>query len=759
MSVVVAEGVVEVTADGKGVPGQLRRDIEGNASQVEAAGATMGGGLSNGIKTGLGMAGKVVAGALIAATAAVGIGVGALVTNGVAFQSEMQNYTASFTPLLGGADKAKAKLEELSAMGASTPFQLTDLASASQTLLSFGEDANNLMPDLKMLGDISQGNAEKFAGLSLVFGQVQSTGRLMGEDVNQMINQGFNPLVEISKMTGESMVDLKARMEDGAISFEEVKGAMAHATAEGGMFFNAMELGSQTLTGAWSSTQDGANILSGAIVGDLTPSLTDLLSGGINPLLGGLVDLVNGVDGAGAVVDDAAGTIIGSIQNLSTPLVSLAGNLGTVFTALAPAIGAALTAIVDSLVTVLPSLITLAGGLITGLVTAIAGNAPQLVETAVPVILGFVTGLVGMLPMLIQTGVDVLIALMSGITESLPTLIPSVVESVIGAITTLFAPGNLTALLDAGLQLLMGLVTGILAALPTLIAALPGIIVGIVGFLVGAIPTLIDAGLQLFLSLVGALPQIVTAIVAAIPQIIVGLISAIIGAQPQMMMAGIKLIMALVTNLPTIIYSLSTMMPQIVMGLITAITSSGMVGKMASAGGDLIRGLWNGIKDLGGWLMDKVRGFMDGFVGGIKAFFGIKSPSRLFRDEIGAQLGAGMAAGIMGSAGLVAAAASGLGDAAMGELGGIGIDVNGRVATNSAGISASSSPTASSLANSTAGGSDAWNAVMSLLAALLEAVKNIPGAQINLEQNFPDSEGGILRARQTAREIAEYLGV
>ena len=199
MSVVIAEGVVEVTADARKVPGQISRDIESNSAPVGAAGGALGGHISSGVGRGMLGLGKVVAVGMLAATTAVGIGLGAIITKGVAFQSAMQNYTASFTPLLGSADAAKTKLAELSAMGASTPFQLTDLADASQTLLSFGETSANLMPDLRMLGDISQGNTEKFKGLSLVFGQVQSTGRLMGGDVLQMINQGFNPSLRSPK--------------------------------------------------------------------------------------------------------------------------------------------------------------------------------------------------------------------------------------------------------------------------------------------------------------------------------------------------------------------------------------------------------------------------------------------------------------------------------------------------------------------------------------------------------------------------------
>lgn len=678
MSVVVAEGVVQVTADGKDIPRQISRDIDGAARDVEGGGRSLGLGIATGVGRGLMGIGVATGVAIGAATAAVAAGVGAIIVNGVKFDASMQNYTAAFTPLLGGADAAKAKLGELSAFAAATPFTIDGLAHASQTLLAFGTTNADLLPDLKMLGNISQGNQEKLSGLSLVFGQVQSNGHLMGQDLLQMINQGFNPLQIISDKTGESMSSLRDRMAAGGISFQEVKDAMVSATSAGGMFFGSMDLGAKTLTGAWSSTGDGARILSGAMVSSLTPALTGVLNDGINPLLGGLVGLVNGTAGAQATVDSASTALLGQVSKLGPALVGVLGNVGKVFTAIAPALGSAFASIVTGLVSILPSLLAVAGQLVMSIVRAIAGSAPQLVQAAVPLILNLAAGIVGMLPMLIQTGVDVLLALVTGITASLPTLIPGVVTAVIGAIVTLFAPGNLTALLDAGLSLITGLVTGLIAALPTLIAALPGIIVGIITFLINAIPTLIDAGLKLFLALVGALPDIILGIVNALPQIIIGIITAVIGAIPKLISAGIKLFIGLIGALPQIIVALVNAVPQIITGLVKAFGDPKTIGMLAKAGGDLIRGLWQGMSDLSGWIISKIAGFASGIVKSIKGFFGIHSPSTVFRDEVGGMLGAGLAEGILGSQGIVSAAAAQLGASAQVTVAGsAGVGVSG----------------------------------------------------------------------------------
>ncbi len=208
------------------------------------------------------------------ALSAASIGAG-IVAVGVKYNAQMEQYNAGFTTMLGSAEKAQKLMGDLKGFAAKTPFELTDLANASTTLLAFGEDVEQLMPDLKMLGDISLGNAEKFKGLALVFGQVQSQGRLMGQDLLQMINQGFNPLQIISEKTGKSVATLKDEMAKGQISFEMVADAMKAATSEGGQFYNAMEKQSKTLNGQWSTLKDNVVALTGEMASGISEKLTE----------------------------------------------------------------------------------------------------------------------------------------------------------------------------------------------------------------------------------------------------------------------------------------------------------------------------------------------------------------------------------------------------------------------------------------------------------------------------------------------------
>lgn len=231
--------------------------------------------LTNKISSGLVSAAKKAAVALTALSAAMG----AVIYKGVQYNSQMESYITSFKTMLGDANKAQTFVNNLKVMATKTPFEMTDLANASQTLLGFGISSDKVMPYLQALGDVSQGNAERFSGLSLAFAQVQAAGKLTGQDLLQMINQGFNPLNQISKTTGKSIATLKEEMSKGSVSAEMVAQAFQDATKKGGLFYNAMEAQSKTFNGQISTLKDNVN----SFLGDLTKGVQDKLKDGFLP--------------------------------------------------------------------------------------------------------------------------------------------------------------------------------------------------------------------------------------------------------------------------------------------------------------------------------------------------------------------------------------------------------------------------------------------------------------------------------------------
>jgi len=188
-----------------------------------------------------------------------------------------EQFLISAEVMLGSAEAAKILNQELTDLAARTPFESSDLQQATKVLLGFGVEADKLLPTLKTLGDVSGGNSEKLNSLALAFGQVKAAGRLMGQEVLQMINAGFNPLQEISRNTGKSMATLKAEMERGLIGFDQVEKAFVTVTSEGGKFFNMMERQSTTTGGKLSTLKDNFVILLRDGVNLLLPAINSFI--------------------------------------------------------------------------------------------------------------------------------------------------------------------------------------------------------------------------------------------------------------------------------------------------------------------------------------------------------------------------------------------------------------------------------------------------------------------------------------------------
>ncbi len=169
---------------------------------------------------------------------------------------DIEMLTTDFETLLGSAEKGSKMVDDIRKMAARTPFGTTDLARSSKTLLAFGVNAERTLPILNRIGDVASGNKERMKSLALVYGQVTANQKLMGQDLLQFINAGFNPLLEISTKTGESMKSLRERMSKGEIGIDLVQQAFVDATSEGGRFYKGMERGSKTLQGRLSTLKD-----------------------------------------------------------------------------------------------------------------------------------------------------------------------------------------------------------------------------------------------------------------------------------------------------------------------------------------------------------------------------------------------------------------------------------------------------------------------------------------------------------------------
>jgi tape measure domain-containing protein len=206
---------------------------------------------------------------------------GNLIKTSFQFGAQLEQDKVAMQTLAGSMEVGNKLFADLKSFGSATPYESADLITASKTMMAFGIESNKIMPILGMLGNVGMGSAEKMKSLALVYGQIQSTGRLMGTDLLQLVNQGFNPLTIISKKTGRSMIDLKSDMEKGRISADMVTEAFKIATSEGGLFYGMMDKQSMTLSGRFSTLKDNWDTFRAGLALSSSEALTGFINSAI----------------------------------------------------------------------------------------------------------------------------------------------------------------------------------------------------------------------------------------------------------------------------------------------------------------------------------------------------------------------------------------------------------------------------------------------------------------------------------------------
>ena len=373
------------------------------------------------LKTGLATAAKVGTAAIGAASTAI-VALGKI---GLDYNSQMEQYTTNFTTMFGSQEAAVQKVEELKKFAASTPLSMDDLAKGTQTLLAFGVESENSTGILRQLGDIALGDAEKMQRLSTAFGKATAAGKVTGDTVQQMIDAGWNPLIQISQSAGETMEETQKRMSAGAISVEELQAAMDAVTSGTGQFAGGMESASHTTQGLMSTLQDNAR----ALVGEVFQPISDGLLGEVLP---GAIEAISGLttafreNGISGMIE-AAGGIVGS------------------------AIGEFTNA--------LPQFVSTSVEIVKSIVNGIKDNLPQIAEGAVTTVETLVDGIIDMLPSIIETGLKLIVALANSLITHLPQLIVKIPE-IIRAIVKGFSDG-MPNIIEIGKNIVKGVWQGI----------------------------------------------------------------------------------------------------------------------------------------------------------------------------------------------------------------------------------------------------------------------------------------------------------
>ncbi len=402
-----------------------------------------------------------------------------VVKSGVDYNATMESYLTNFKVMLGNEEAAATKLSEIRKMAAATPFSLSDLTEGTQTLLQFGIAADDTTGVLQRLGDISLGNAEKLQTLTRAYGKMSSAQKVTLENVNMMIDAGFNPLNQICDATGESMSDLYKRISDGKVSFSELEAAVEAATSQGGQFYNGMLEASQTFNGRLSTLTDNTKALLGALSDSLYSSLSDLLpvandvvleltdaftEGGVPAMLDTAAELLdNFADGLIQKIPDA----VSAVSDLLTELLNyLADHQDDIF---------------DTGVQLLENLII-----------GITDSLPNLITSAANLIARFAAALISHLPDILKCGAAMLTTLVDGIIRSIENL----AEAALACIAKLVGvwDGNMDEFGHIGENIVQGIINGIAGMWGKLTSWVSGLIANLVGTASNAATTGVASG-------------------------------------------------------------------------------------------------------------------------------------------------------------------------------------------------------------------------------------------------------------------------
>lgn len=191
-------------------------------------------------------------------------------------RGEFQSMDTAIETMVG-KDMANRLIPQIKELAKISPLTVSDMVGAEKMMLGFNIQAEDTIRYLQALSDISMGDSVKFKSLTLAFSQMSAAGKLMGQDLNQMINAGFNPLQIISEKTGKSIATLKDEMSKGAVSAEIVQQAFIDATSAGGKFYNMSSNASKTINGQISMMEDALD----AALNDIGKASEGIIMGGI----------------------------------------------------------------------------------------------------------------------------------------------------------------------------------------------------------------------------------------------------------------------------------------------------------------------------------------------------------------------------------------------------------------------------------------------------------------------------------------------
>lgn len=485
---------------------------------------------------------------------------------------------------------------------------------------------------------------------------------------------------------------------------------------------------------------------------DLTQAATDLVNqltaaiteGGLSGLAASLGDVLSQAITivAGYVpqfVDTAVQlmqSFVDGIANSSSSVASIAVEIGT--------------SLISGIVSISSSLVSLAGELIISFCGALADNAPQIFETMSTALVGLLANITNYLPKMVEAGANLLQSISKGLVQKIPELIGQVLPML-----TSFSAAwreNMGLLFDAGIQLILNIVQGLIKSLPDLIAYVPTIIDNIANVINDNFPKIIEAGFQIIVMLIEGLISCIPDLIANADKIVMAIVDVIRAI--NWIHLGKEILTLLVDGLKAFA-SLPVQAAKNIFKSVTDTIKNGF--SWSGLGQNIMDGLADGIAGAAGRVVAKAKAVASGILSSVKGFFGIASPSKVFKNEIGKNLMLGLAGGIQDATAEAVKAAEGAAD----KISDVDfttkdfafdnpVDYSALMATATSAVRSVQSYTGNSIAGGYYGSSDLSSKIDKLQACLETISEKI---------KIPDAIDATLNVdgKQFSRELAPYM--
>lgn len=537
--------------------------------------------------------------------------------------------------------------------------------AADQIVVDMSDNANKMGTDMTMIQNAYNGFAKQnytmLDNLKLGYGGTQAEMQRLLKDAEKISGQkyelgNFKDMAEAIHVvqtemgiTGttakEASTTIEGSVNSAKAAWTNLVSGMSQDNADldklindfidsvGVAAGNILPRIEQALTGVGTLISTLMPKIMSELPGFLEKVLPELLTSGANIV----VTLVQGMVNAIPTLLNMVPTIVTQVgETLVTAFPQLLNSLMTVGTQLVAFILENFPILMDTIAeglnsSMLEKILIMSITFLQNIIQALTQSLPILLESLINLLAQVIEFILQQMPMIVSLALQLIVGLADGLLQAIPTLLetlPEIISQLVEGILDC-----IPQIIDAGTQLLESLVDNLPEIINTIVEVIPEIITNLIDAVLDHLPDIIDAGFKLITSLVDALPQIIITIVKAVPKIITGIIGALVKAIPKIITTGVELLVSIIKNLPQIIAKIITAIPDIIKALVDGFGD--YLSDMADIGLNLIKGLWNGIKDAGAWLRDKISGFFGGVVDSIKDFFGIASPSKLMRDQVG----------------------------------------------------------------------------------------------------------------------------